>query len=80
MNLIFAGNERRFAGYSTTTYEPDENDDEVVKKTNEENLNGLIPDSFDAEEWSDVMRYYKLENGEIVFDESYNPPKPTGEN
>lgn len=68
--LIFKNN--RCSGYATLPYNS-KTENEIVKQVSESELNGLIPDSFDAENWKDVRRHYKLEDGELVFDESYEP-------
>ena len=42
-------------------------------QTSESELNNLIPDSFEETDWKEVRRHYKLVDGELVFDEDYEP-------
>ena len=71
INAIFNEN-NRMTGYATVGYSTD-NDSKTIKEVSESELNGLIPDSFEETDWKEVRRYYKLVDGEIVFDEGYEP-------
>lgn len=72
INAIFNEN-GRMTGYTTVVYSTS-NDSKTVKEVSESELNKLIPDSFDADNWKEVRRHYKLsEDGEVVFDEGYEP-------
>lgn len=69
MKLLLDVNDR-VKGYALK-YRESENEN-VIESTDSE-LNNLIPESVSAENWKEVKRYYKIEGGEIVFDESYSP-------
>jgi len=68
INMIF-NSEKRLTGYTTVSVQT--TSDKVIKQVSESELNQKIPDSFDAESWKEVRQHYKLEDGEIVFDEDY---------
>jgi len=81
MKIIFEQDDlgiKRAIGYATVDYGSN-SDKEIVKETSESVLDGLVPDSFEGG-WKENKEYFKLEDGEIVFDESYTPPNPTGGN
>jgi len=78
ITIIFGKeSEKRFIGYSKPNYSSN-SENELNKETSESQLNSLVPSSFNGD-WKDNKEYFKLEDGEIVFDESYEP-KPTGGN
>jgi len=55
-------------------------DSKKLIETSKLELNEKVPDSFEGG-WKDNKEYFKLNDSDsIVFDESYEPPKPTGEN
>jgi len=67
----------RLVGYSKLEYSSSDDTKKVVK-ISESELDGLVPDSFEGG-WKENKEYFKLdESGEIVFDEGYTPPEPTG--
>jgi len=68
--LIFKNN--RCSGYASLPYSS-KIENEVVVEVSESELNSLIPDSFEETDWKEVRRHYKLEDGEVVFDEGYEP-------
>ena len=71
IKLIF-GQNKRYKGviYSDRVKEENKNTREI----SESELNELIPDSFEETDWKEVRRHYKLdEDGEVVFDEDYEP-------
>ena len=71
MKLIFdSGGD--YSGYATVNYSTS-NTSKTVKQVSESELNKLIPDSFEETDWKEVRRHYKLESGEVVFDEGYEP-------
>lgn len=71
INVVFEKTDvKRLTGYSKRDIYVE---NKIVKQVSETELNKLIPDSFDADNWKEVRKHYKLENGEIVFDEDYNP-------
>ena len=63
---------KRLSGHSTVGYSSN-NEKELIKKVSESELNKLIPDSFEETDWKELRRYYKLVDGEVVFDEGYEP-------
>ena len=71
MYLIFRSDGRLKA--SATVKYSSNSDSEVVKQISESELDKIIPDSFEETDWKQVRRHYKLEDGEVVFDEDYEP-------
>ena len=69
---MFFKKENRYSGYTETNISST-NSERTVKQVSESELNKLIPDSFEETDWKEVRRYYKLEDGELVFDEEYEP-------
>ena len=65
-------NQASLIGYSTVDYNSNDGE-EIVKQVSESELNSLIPDGFDADNWKKVRMHYKLVDGEVVFDEDYEP-------
>ena len=74
IHIIFEqeDDEARLIGYTTVNYSSDDNE-EIIKQVSESELNSLIPDGFDADNWKKVRMHYKLVDGEVVFDEDYEP-------
>lgn len=70
MHAIF-NKEDRMTGWTTVPFLTG-NESRTVVETSENELKSLIPDSFEGE-WKDNRRKFKIENGEIVFEESYTP-------
>ena len=66
----FSNKDKRFLSYSEIPHKSENN---ITKQVSESELNSLIPDGFDADNWKEVRRHYKLEDGEVVFDEDYEP-------
>ena len=79
MILQFIKNEngvKRLNGYGKgfkSHKDSDGNEIGVFREVSESELNKLIPDSFEETDWKEVRRHYKLESGEVVFDEGYEP-------
>ena len=66
-------NEKRLVGYTSVGYSSND-ENEIVKQVSESELNKLIPEGFDADNWKEVRRHYKLDDSRnIVFDEGYEP-------
>jgi len=70
MHAIF-NKEDRMTGWTTVPFSTS-NESRTVVETSEKDLKSLIPDSFEGD-WKEYRRKFKLENGEIVFEESYTP-------
>lgn len=74
INTVF-NKDGRLVGFGTKSIQTDNRE---VIEVSESELNELIPEDFEGD-WRDNRQYFKLEDGEIVFDEDYTPPEETGE-